>query len=400
MIESITVECVSATHIGLRRTSNQDNHLVRLASDEMEWHTVGHLVVVADGVGGNLAGEKASAMAVELVPRLFRDHVHRGAAVALQEAFAATNTAIHETAETEPAFQGQGMGTSCTTLVLRPEGAWIGHVGQSRLYRVRDGRIELLALDAYEEMVRSHARALGITPDEASRCCISYNLPMFGLEPTVTVHVKGPEEVREGDVFLLSSAGLQEVVSDPEIGAVVTALPVAEACPFLVDLTNLRGGPKNTTVAIVRVERIVPAPEPENREPDIRTRTIFRGVSTALTHVANWVRRRNQTPASVPVRIHHQESCVIGRPLVERLIQASAKLAAWIEPRNWDLDWPYYRRHRELGDTLLARDDLEGAFREHSRALRVLTAALDRFRDADCWQPNVWPMNPERKGRR
>src|SRR5204863_4290402 len=77
----------------------------------------------------------------------------------------------------------------------------------------------------------------------------------LGPEPLVQVDVEGPHDLRPGDIFLLCSDGLSGQVTDPEIGAVASTLPPEEACRFLVDLANLRGGPDNITVLIVRVKK-------------------------------------------------------------------------------------------------------------------------------------------------
>ena len=143
------------------------------------------------------------------------------------------------------------MGTTTTALLLRPEGAWVSHVGDSRVYRVRDGWIEQLSYD--HSLLWEYARIKHMDPEDVLDIPSNVIHRCLGPEPMVQIDVEGPYSVRPGDVFLLCSDGLSGQVTDPEMGAVVTVLPPAEACQFLIDLANLRGGPDNITALVVHV---------------------------------------------------------------------------------------------------------------------------------------------------
>src|SRR5262249_45104221 len=145
----------------------------------------------------------------------------------------------------------EGMGTTATALLLRPEGAWIAHVGDSRAYRVRGGMIEQLSFD--HSLVWELARRQNISPDALQGIPSNVIVRSLGPEPLVQVDLEGPHPVQAGDLFLLCSDGLSGPVSDREIGAVARALPPHEACRCLVDLANLNGGPDNITAVVVRV---------------------------------------------------------------------------------------------------------------------------------------------------
>src|SRR5207249_10699397 len=143
-----------------------------------------------------------------------------------------------------------GMGTTATALILRADGAWVGHVGDSRVYRIRAGMIEQLSFD--HSLVWELARRQQKAPEEMQGIPPNVIVRSLGPEPLVQVDVEGPHPIQPGDAFLLCSDGLSGQVSDREIGAVVSALPPSEACEFLVHLANLQGGPDNITVAIIR----------------------------------------------------------------------------------------------------------------------------------------------------
>src|SRR5205823_2468222 len=139
------LEYASQTDVGMRRSSNQDNKAVLAASDEERWRGQGHLFLVADGMGGHAVGEKASELAAGIIPHTYQQHAGEGTPVALRKAFLEANDTIHSYGEANSEFRGTG--TTSTALVLRADGAWLGHVGDSRAYRVRNGVIEQLTYD-------------------------------------------------------------------------------------------------------------------------------------------------------------------------------------------------------------------------------------------------------------
>ncbi len=139
------VEHATRTDVGVRRSHNQDSHTVLMATDEETWLDRGHVFLVADGMGAHAVGEMASAMACNIIPHTFHKYASDGVVPALRKAFQEANSSIHERGQQNREFQG--MGTTSTALVLRPDGAWIGHVGDSRAYRIRSGKVEQLSFD-------------------------------------------------------------------------------------------------------------------------------------------------------------------------------------------------------------------------------------------------------------
>ena len=243
------VRFAALTDVGVKRSHNQDACAAQPAVDATGYAAHGHVFVVADGMGGHAVGEKASAKAVRDIPFLFLKHVHDGVLPALRRSFQETNTGIYTVGQENPEFRG--LGTTATALILRPEGAWFGHVGDSRAYRIRDGLAEQLTFD--HSWVWEIARRQGIDPDELGDFKKNVIIRSLGPDPEVEVDVEGPHPVQKGDAFLLCSDGLTGVVMPEEIGPVIAVLPPDEAARLLVNLANLRGGPDNITVMIVHV---------------------------------------------------------------------------------------------------------------------------------------------------
>ena len=244
------IEYANLSDVGVRRSHNQDAYAVLLASDANKWRERGHVFVVADGMGAHAVGELASELAVGIIPHTYHKHSHEGASPSLRKSFIEANASIHARGQQNREFEG--MGTTATALVLRAEGVWIGHVGDSRAYRVRGGVMEQLSFD--HSLVWETARRYHVDPEGLQGIPSNVIVRSLGPSPLVQVDVEGPHPMREGDIFLLCSDGLSGQLSDAEIGAVASVLPPAEACRVLVDLANLRGGPDNITAVLARYE--------------------------------------------------------------------------------------------------------------------------------------------------
>jgi protein phosphatase len=249
------VRFAALSDLGLRRQNNEDAATVRIAPDREAYRHRGHLFVVADGMGGHAVGELASRIATEALPLNYLKSRHGGPAEALREAVEFANVSIHAKGQANHDFAR--MGTTCTALVLSDEGAVIGHVGDSRCYRVRRGRIDQLTFD--HSLQWELIRRGGMNPEDVflrePRNVITRSL---GPEPSVEVDVEGPYAILPGDVYVLCSDGLPNHVSDDEIGAIAAHLPPADAARMLVHLANARGGTDNVTAVVVQVGPLPP----------------------------------------------------------------------------------------------------------------------------------------------
>ena len=246
------LDVASMTHVGMRRGNNQDSFTVSLAGDMQSWQKSGHLFVVADGMGAHAAGELASKIAVEKIPHLYRKYSDVSPPEALKKSVIDANAEIHRRGQANEEFLN--MGTTCSTLCLLPHGAVAAHVGDSRVYRLRGARFEQLTFDhsLVWEMREANRRNgdASADVDNVPKNVITRSLGPF---PDVNVDLEGPFPLRVGDTFLLCSDGLTGQVEDDELGPILANLSPQDAAKVLIDLSNLRGGPDNITVIIVRV---------------------------------------------------------------------------------------------------------------------------------------------------
>ena len=243
----------AVSDIGMRRLNNQDATLQLPAADLKSWQLRGHLFLVADGMGAHAAGELASQMAVQAVAHHYRKHPELSPPESLLRALRDANTEIHQRGQANSEFHN--MGTTCSALLLLPQGALVGHVGDSRVYRLRSQTLQQLTFDhslVWEMQAAGHMahRELALS---VPRNVITRSL---GPQAAVQVDLEGPFDIQLGDRFLLCTDGLMAKLQDREIGTLLAVLPPEEAAQLLVDLANVRGGPDNITV--VAIEAIGP----------------------------------------------------------------------------------------------------------------------------------------------
>ena len=249
---AVTFETAASvqTDKGCVREINEDSGRLVRPSHPALLAEKGMLLVVADGMGGHSAGEVASQMAVEVVSRLYYETPGEPGA-ALRHAVEEANRRIHAAAAADESKHG--MGTTCTALALRGDMAFAAHVGDSRLYMLRGGRLYQLSEDhsAVNEMVK-----LGLITKEQARTHEEKNviLRALGTSPEVEVSVLEPFPVHEGDQYLLCSDGLHDLVLDDEIASVLAgAEDIHAAGERLIALAKARGGHDNITVGIIAI---------------------------------------------------------------------------------------------------------------------------------------------------
>lgn len=277
------MQYAARTDIGMRRANNQDGHAVVLAEDEQSWRERGHLFMVADGMGAHAAGELASKLAVDNVPHLYRHYRDFAPEESLRRAIVEANSEIHRRGQANPDFHS--MGTTASILVLLPQGALVGHVGDSRVYRLRGSRLEQLTFD---HSLQWELRAIGRLSEDSD---LAKSVPKnvitrsLGPNPSVDVDLEGLFPLEVGDTFLLCSDGLTGLVEDQELAEVLAYLSPDEAAKVLVDLANLRGGPDNITLIVAKVV----GSDMISDEPADRKKTAGRGRSRPGGGSAAWV---------------------------------------------------------------------------------------------------------------
>ncbi len=252
MPPSSRLEATAQTHVGRRRIRNEDSFAVL---PELG------LFLVADGLGGGVAGDVASQLAVITVTSFFqqadsdatwphgvdpsRDHDEVRLILGVWRA----NRRILEAARDNPACKG--MATTLSGLLVSKEGAYLAHVGDSRIYRFRDRQLERLTRD--HTMLGDYVEKHGPLPSHLAGIAGQHMLTRaLGANKKVRVDTR-VERPRAGDLMLLCSDGLTGVVSEDEIAAVLRSpTDLITAADQLIARANDGGGPDNVTVVLVR----------------------------------------------------------------------------------------------------------------------------------------------------
>ncbi len=241
-------EFSSAIDAGRARSNNEDSVVIEEACA---------LAVLADGMGGYNAGEVASSMATSFIAtelgRWLRESggpatdadVRRAMDICVDNA----NRAIFNAANSNPQYAG--MGTTLVVGVFREAQLLVGHVGDSRAYRLRGGRLQQITRD--HSLLQEQIDAGLITPEQAA---FSANKNLVtravGVEDTVLLEVH-VHEVQSGDVYLLCSDGLSDMLPDLAIGQILGSMTsLADGCQALVNAANDAGGRDNISVILAR----------------------------------------------------------------------------------------------------------------------------------------------------
>jgi protein phosphatase len=410
------------TDVGIKRSHNQDSFAVGTAGSKEAWRARGHLYVVADGMGAHAVGELASQLAVDTIRLSYSKARGQTPDDSLRRAIVEANKTIHDRGQRNPEFQG--MGTTATALVLGPDGALIGHVGDSRCYRIRGDMIEQLSFD--HSLLWEVARRQNVLPEDIKSVPKNIIVRSLGPEANVNVDVNGPYKVRDGDRFLLCTDGLSGQVTDREIWTIVSYLDPEDACGFLIDLANYRGGIDNVTLLLVQVGD--PAhPRPKRFSPLRFLRRVSSRIynllplvqwllliGSVLCVLAAYMRFQMWTgwlgigvpglimllagltwnqidayrrkkfgvkPPQPPPPIYRSQQCSLQPTLVEKLAKNEVFLRETAQENDWQVDWEELRQRRESAERCLANRDMTGAFRDYCRSLSVLFAGMRQARN-------------------
>lgn len=224
----------TATHQGMVREKNEDAVFPTSSGESSD----GVLVIVADGMGGHVAGEVASRIAINAAASSDLGAVER---------VEAGNRAIREEVARDPGLEG--MGTTMTLLKVDNDVATIGHIGDSRAYLLRDG--EFLRLTEDHTVAAEYVAQGQITPEEAARVPQRHMLlRTLGLTRFVSVD-EIEVDLNPGDRILLCSDGLTEMVSDEDVSKTLAEGTPDDVVWELVELANDAGGVDNISVVVV-----------------------------------------------------------------------------------------------------------------------------------------------------
>lgn len=242
------------TNVGMKRTHNEDNFSL------MENNG---LYIVADGMGGHASGEVASKIAIETLSDFFEatqadpeatwpykmDKARGYEENRLCTGIKLANLKIYEAAQRDAKLRG--MGTTIVSLLVTQEGVLVGHVGDSRVYRFRDGHMEQLTED--HSLLNDYIKMKKLSADEIA------NFPhknvivrALGMKESVKVDMF-IDTPHHGDIYLLCSDGLSGPVPDQDIAEIIGAnSDLSIAAQRLIERANANGGPDNVTVVLAR----------------------------------------------------------------------------------------------------------------------------------------------------
>ena len=247
--KNLCIHYSAASDTGLVRTENQDSFgKFPINSDDL-YQAKGLLFIVADGMGGHAGGKEASTVAVEIVSREYFSFNSDIALNAILSAFKAANTKIYQSDSNALHFQKKG--TTCSALILENSRAYVAHVGDSRVYKIENGKIFQLTND-HTEVSEMYRKGI-LSKDEAKiHPGKSVLVRALGIEPDIEVDLKENIKLNDGDCFVLCSDGLAKVSPD-EIKDIVKSFSPDISCKKLISLANERGGKDNVTVQIIKV---------------------------------------------------------------------------------------------------------------------------------------------------
>ena len=256
-VKKLNLIFAAKSDIGLVRTENQDSFGKFPEDNTNLYAPKGQLFIVADGMGGHKGGKEASTIAVRVVKEEYFSSPY-DESVALRGAIDKANNTIYNESGDKSEF-GR-MGTTCSALVLIEEKGIIGHVGDSRIYRIENRTIEQLTNDhtKVQEMLREGI----LTPEEAKNYPSKSVLARaLGVDENVKIDIIEDIILKTGQSYILCSDGLAKL-SKGEILNIVLNNTAGDACNILVDLANERGGKDNVTVLIIKID-----PEPAAKVP-------------------------------------------------------------------------------------------------------------------------------------
>jgi len=312
------------------------------------------------------------------------------------------------------------MGTTASALVVLPQGAVMGHVGDSRVYRLRGKRLDQLTFD---HSLQWELRNIGRLPEDSDLAkAVPKNVitRSLGPNPDVDIDLEGFYPLEVGDTFLLCSDGLTGQVDDYELAEILASLPPDEAVSVLVDLAMLRGGPDNITVIIAKIAGPGMADDGNGRAPTTSARK--RGLPTGS--LASWVvggvclflalvlsiadqqgpaivsalaglvaaivgvvllfrgRSKPDNSASSDDRLgngpHAHAICKGGDEFMETLSGVLDELRDAAQESNWDIEWSRLVEYRRGAAKAAGSGDYSEAVRHYARAISFMMDELRR----------------------
>lgn len=246
------IELAALSDLGCQRENNEDRYSYWEPRSDEQFAARGRLISVADGMGGYEGGQEASRIAIEAVEEAYTNGTSNDPQFLLLSGFRLAHEKIQEYANSHPGLQG--MGTTCTTIALVGYQLYFAHIGDSRLYLVRDGSISRVTHDhSYVSRLVAH----GVISSEEAETHPQRHILTAALGAGAEVEPDTPDTpfaLFPEDQLVLCTDGLWSLVHDEEIQKVVTGNSPFEACRELVRMARAVGGPDNITLQVLKVD--------------------------------------------------------------------------------------------------------------------------------------------------
>jgi protein phosphatase len=245
------VELASLTDVGCQRENNEDSYAYWEPAKDADFTKLGRLAIVADGMGGHEGGQVASRLAVDTFIKAYAGAADFDPAKRLLSALKDAHRTIQERAKQDA--QLSSMGTTCTALALIDTRLYFIHVGDSRLYLLREGKLRILSHD-HTLIARLLEKGL-IQPDHAKDHPQKHVLTSaLGVPGEIEIDSPpDPLPLHKNDVVMLCTDGLWGQMQADEIEKMLAAQSPDAACRSLVQLAKERGGPDNITLQVLRI---------------------------------------------------------------------------------------------------------------------------------------------------
>jgi serine/threonine protein phosphatase PrpC len=247
------VELASLTDVGCQRENNEDSYGYFEPANDADFAVLGRLAIVADGMGGHEGGQIASRLAVETFTKAYAAANDPGPQKRLLTALGQAHLSIQQRAQQNP--QLNSMGTTCTACALVDSRLYFVHVGDSRLYLLREGKLRILSRD-HTLIARLLEKGL-IRRDQVQDHPQKHVLTSALGVPDEEMEIDAPPEplpLHQGDTLMICTDGLWGQMEGDEIEQALVSQSPSAACRSLVQLAKDHGGPDNITLQVLRID--------------------------------------------------------------------------------------------------------------------------------------------------
>jgi len=246
----LKIDYSGLSHVGMVRKENQDSYGQFPASSLDSYQPGGLLFIVADGMGGHANGQEASRLAVKITSEKYFASPEKSFDKLLAGAVHSANSAIFQ--KSAQSQEKRQMGSTISAMAITGNLVHIAHVGDSRIYLIRDKELRQLTTDhtKVEDLKRAGILNKEDAKNHPQKSVLNRAL---GIKEHVRVDVSANIPVKSGDAFLLCTDGISKVTKD-ELLDIVTNENPSQACASIIDLANKRGGEDNSTAQIVKLE--------------------------------------------------------------------------------------------------------------------------------------------------